>query len=459
MFAKYRIAGLMPGRNSLGRRVFRAGGWSMVQILSTHTFRLVSNLIMTRLLLPEAFGLMAMVGTVLTAFSLFSEIGIDRSIMRERDGDDPHFLRVAWVVKMGRFAVIAIAVLLAAGALALLAPGLAPPGTVYADPRLPGLIALSALSALSPLMLGGVSTCRDLTLRRLENRRYALVMIASQALSLLCMLGFAQLSPTVWALMAGMLSKSLFVLIASHIFYPGPRMRFEWDAEIARRLWTFGKFLMGSSVFSFLSNHADKLILGSLLGAGTFGLYVIAQIWVMAGRQLINRLSNHVGFPAVSEIMRDRPQDLPRLYRKFQTVIDLFCLGAFLAFFFLGRQMMNFLYTEQYAVAGQYVQLMSIAFLVMRFQTLNGLVMNTGNTRAIMLIAMVRGVAICLTVPLGFHLLGIEGAILAASLNQLLTAPYTLALLRPVLGARQILFDTAWFVAAVAAAALVYLAV
>lgn len=450
------IAGLMPGRNSLGRRVMRAGGWNMLQFGTTQAFRLISNLIMTRILVPEAFGLMALVGTVLAAFSLFSDIGVGRSVIRETDGDDPHFLRVAWVVKIVRGTFVAGCVLIAALAIWVFAGDLAPPSTAYADPRLPGLL---AISALSPVMLGAISPNRQVAIRRLLNWRNASMEIAAHLFSILCMIGFAQISPTVWALLAGMLMNNLFILIASHLIFPGPRMRFEWDREIADRLWQFGKFLMWSNIFSFLASNADRFILAGLLGSATFGLYVIAKIWVGAGKSLVTRLSNQVGFPAMSEVIRERPQDVPRLFRRFQTVIDLFCLSGFLTTVLLGNWLIGLLYTDTYADAGTYLQLMSLAFLVIRFNPLNTLVMNMGNTRALMWIAAARAAAIVVTLPLGFWLLGLKGAIIAATLNPLVTAPYTLALTRPLLGVRQTLYDGFWLGATLVVAAAIYLVI
>lgn len=444
-----RLVAMIPGRGSLGGRALRAGGWSMAEVLTGHLFRLCSNLIMTRLLLPEAFGLMAMAVTVLTALTLFTDMGIQRSVTREPDGAEERFLRAAWVVKLGRGALVSAGVLGVAGLLWLLAPGLAAPGTVYADPRLPGLIALVALASL---MQGAESTSKELLLRRLQPRLITLVGVAAQATGILSMIGFAQLSPTVWALLCGMLVNNAVLLLASHLVYPGPAMRPEWDRGVADRLWHYGKWLIGSSAFTFVARSADKLILASLLPAAAFGIYTIALIWVEAGRLLIARLIDRVGFAAMSEVLRTRPDEVRRLFGRFQAVIDLFCLAAFLAALLGGEILIRLLYTEAYHAAGGYLALLSLAFLVMRFEPLNGLVMNMGNSRAMMVVSVVRAVTICASVPLGFSVMGVEGAILAVALNPAVTAPYTLALTRPVLGLRQTVAGLLWLVATLALA-------
>jgi hypothetical protein len=62
----------------------------------------VGNLILTRLLFPEAFGLMALVQVFLSGLQMFSDIGIQTSVIRSKRGEDPAFLDTAWTVQVLR---------------------------------------------------------------------------------------------------------------------------------------------------------------------------------------------------------------------------------------------------------------------------------------------------------------------------------------------------------------------
>jgi O-antigen/teichoic acid export membrane protein len=425
-------------RKSLTQRVAVASMWSFVQIFSTYALRLASSLIMTRLLMPEAFGLMALLSILLTALALFTDVGINRSIVREPDGEDTRFLRVAWVVKVVRGAIIAVCVLIAALLLGLLAPLLAAPGTAYADPQLPWLI---AAAAIVPLLQGANSTNKDLTIRRMQNWRFTIVDISGQLVGVVCMVLFAQIHPSVWALFAGTVIMTLYGMVMSHIVYPGPRMAFEWDEEIVGRLWHYGKYLLGSSALTFVAQNADKLLLAGFLGAKTFGLYSIAMIWVSAGITFLNRIAERSGFPALAEIIRERPHDVPRLFRRFQTAVDVYCLGAFVVVFLFGEALVSLLYTSDYAAAGSYLQILSLSFLTARFQTINSLLMNIGDSRAMMIVSAIRAAGICITIPLGFDLAGIQGALLATAMTPMISGPYTILKLRTLLGGAQLLSD------------------
>ena len=101
----------------LNKRILSAGRWQILATTGQTVFRLGSNLIMTRLLMPEAFGMVALAATLMTAMILFTDIGIKQSIIREIDGADAHFLRVAWITKIFRGLFIALCILIFAGAL------------------------------------------------------------------------------------------------------------------------------------------------------------------------------------------------------------------------------------------------------------------------------------------------------------------------------------------------------
>ncbi|MGC0225961.1 oligosaccharide flippase family protein [Pseudooceanicola nitratireducens] len=440
-------------KGSLKKRVFSAGAWSVAQLTTNYTFRLASNLVMTRLLVPEAFGIMALISAILAAFTLFSDIGLARSVIRDPDGEDPHYLRVAWTVQVVRSFYVMAGVLLSALGVWLLAPSLAPVGTIYADERLPGLL---ALVSLAPLLQGLSSTNRFVAQRKFKNARLFATALCTQISAISMQITLALIWPTVWALLFGLLTRYVVGGFLSHIVFEGPTMRFRWDKAIVSRLWKFGKFLMASSSLTFAANYADRFILASLLGSGGFGLYAISQIWSEAAKTLVNRLATQVGFPAIGEVIRTRPNEVARLFKRFQRIIDLYCVLAFLALYLFGPYLIDILYSTEYSEAGNYLSLMSLALLTIRFETINTLILNLGNSKFMMLVSGIRAASMLIFLPLGYNILGVPGAILAVGLNPLSSFPYTFQLIRPVLGTSYTVWQAVWVVATIATASLAY---
>ena len=68
-------------------------------------------MILTRILFPEAFGLMALVTVVLVASANFSDVGITPAILKDKRGHDPVFLNTAWTIQIGRGVILCLAII------------------------------------------------------------------------------------------------------------------------------------------------------------------------------------------------------------------------------------------------------------------------------------------------------------------------------------------------------------
>src|SRR5690349_19140391 len=93
---------IASGQLTLKQRVLRAGGWNLAGYGVIQAIRLGSNLIITRLLVPEVFGVIAIVTLVLTVVTFFSDIGLRQNVVQSARGDDPLFLDTVWCVQILR---------------------------------------------------------------------------------------------------------------------------------------------------------------------------------------------------------------------------------------------------------------------------------------------------------------------------------------------------------------------
>src|SRR5687767_439425 len=69
-----------PAPDSLRSRAVRGSAWSTIDYAVTTVLRLGGNLLLARLLVPEMFGLMALVNIFITGLGMFSDVGIGPSI-------------------------------------------------------------------------------------------------------------------------------------------------------------------------------------------------------------------------------------------------------------------------------------------------------------------------------------------------------------------------------------------
>lgn len=244
-------------RRALGGGAVVAGAYAVSQFA-----RLVSNLILTRLLFPEAFGIMALVFVVLQGLQLFSDVGIGPAITRSARGDDPAFLNTAWTINVVRGA-----------ALWLIACALAwPVAWFYAEPSLAALVPVGALT----LLIGGFFPTRiDTANRHLLLGRVTLLDLASQIVGIVVMIVLALITGSIWALVIGTVFGVLAKLVLSWMLLPGEANRFHWEPKALHELVHFGKWILVSTACGFLLSQGDKAILGAWLSMAELGHYNI----------------------------------------------------------------------------------------------------------------------------------------------------------------------------------------
>ncbi|OED50635.1 hypothetical protein AB838_01625 [Rhodobacteraceae bacterium (ex Bugula neritina AB1)] len=102
------------------KRTLRSASWLMIGDGGPQALRLAFNLILTRILFPEAIGLMALVTVEAMALPLFSNVGLGPPGTQNKRGDDPEFLNTAWTIQVFRgfdlWALTALPVFAGAGA-------------------------------------------------------------------------------------------------------------------------------------------------------------------------------------------------------------------------------------------------------------------------------------------------------------------------------------------------------
>ena len=161
-------------RPGLKQRAFSAGRWSVFGMASGQAIRLVTTLVMTRLLSPSMFGVMAIVVMVYVIAGLLTDLGIRQNIIQRRRDDDPRFLDTAWTAQIIRgFLIWAIAVLVSVAFYVAGRTGAVSGDTVYASPILPWVLAVSSLAvAIYGFQSTKVATAeRDLDQRPLDPDR------------------------------------------------------------------------------------------------------------------------------------------------------------------------------------------------------------------------------------------------------------------------------------------------
>jgi O-antigen/teichoic acid export membrane protein len=407
---------------TLKRRVFGAGLWAIGGFGLSQAIRLGSNLIMTRLLVPEMFGVVAIATMVMMILALLSDLGVSQNIVQSRRGDDPAFLDTAWVVQIARGGLLWLLALSLCAALHLAnAANLLPPASVYASPVLPAVIAVSALQTV---LIGLQSTRMATALRNLDQKRLMQIELTGQLAGLAVMLVTGLATRSIWALVAGGLVAALTVTVLSHSWLRGHANRFRIERKALGELIGFGKWIFISSAVGVLAINGDRLLLGGFVDAHTMGLYAIATLIVGAIEGGLSKLFIAVSLPALSETARNNPAKLREHYNRLSMPGDLLLLFLAGLLFAAGQMVIDLLYDARYAAAGGMLEVLALSLCAVRYGVAHQIYLAVGQSRYLMVINIARFVSLYALVPALYYTVGLQAAIWGIALHALATLPF-----------------------------------
>ncbi len=355
------------------------------------------NLVLTRLLLPEVFGLMALVDLFLIGLHMLSDVGVGPWIVQSQRGDDARVLRCAWTLKVVR------GVLLSLGAWALAVP-------VAAFYEIPLLASLLPVAGLNALLYGlnsvAVHTCE----RNLDQRRLVLLNLVTYLASTACVLGWLfWVERSVWGLVAGRLVGSVLEMVGSHWYLPGPRCRLAWDGAVVAELMRYGKWIVVSTACTFLADQADRLILGKMTTLDTLGKYNLAVQLTLAATMIVSTITSRVVFPLTSRRFQ-RGEDLGTIFASVHLRAGLFAALLTAGLIGTGPAFIRCLFKPAYHAAGWMLQWVAVAGGVTMLQTISGsLLWVVGNTRGHAAGNALKLLALPPCAWLGYRLGGLEG--------------------------------------------------
>jgi O-antigen/teichoic acid export membrane protein len=396
-------------------RALRGTLWSFADFGVSQGLRLASNLILTRLLFPEAFGLMALVSVVTVGLNLFSDTGVRPLIVQHARGDDPDFLNTAWTVQVVRGAFLWILLLAIAG----------PVAGLYDEPQLAQILPVAGLTLLID---GFQPTSVHTVSRHIALARFTQIKLGTQAIGLVIMTILAWELQSVWALVVGNVISCALTTLAYHVFLPGMRNRFRWERDAATQILQFGKWIFLSTAAGFLVNQGDRAILGLYVSLETLGIYNIGYFLASVPLLLFFALQGAVMTP----LYRMKPPGQSAANRaalfRARRLITVAMLSAAAVLGFIGPLLVGILYDPRYAAAGAMITLFSVSVVPMiSLNTIGAALMGVGDSRAMFFVVGTTAFLQTGLLLVGVKLFGVPGALLSPGIAILAAYPIHLA--------------------------------
>ncbi len=394
--------------------VVRATAWTLLATYGGQALRLVSNLILTRLLFPEAFGVMAVIHLVLQGLNLFSDIGIQQSLIQDPRGEEQWFNNTAWTMQVVRGVVLWLAACAIAAVLHVATiSGWLAEGSALADPRVVWFLPVAGLTLIA---VGLHSTKLIMMRRRMMLGYEAVFQLSYQCVQMIIIVVWAWLHPSIWALLGGTVVSAIVAAMASHVLLPGSTNRFAWNRVAAGHLLRFGRYIFVATMFTFVGLHAQRLILGTILASDLFGVFSIALVLSTVVLTAVDRLHGCVLFPLYSQLARrNDPVALGANVNRVRLRLLAMSLPPMWLVAIFGEQIVGLLYDTRYHEAGWMLQVLAVgAIITLVSITVRPIMLAHGHSGRHLAYTAICSIVLSISMAFGGYFHGVMGVLVGA---------------------------------------------
>ncbi|MFY8349607.1 oligosaccharide flippase family protein [Pseudoalteromonas sp. SSM20] len=375
--------------------------------------KLGSNLILTRLLAPEFFGFMAFAFSILVLLTMLCDLGVNTSLVRNQDSETKEFRNTAFTLQVTVGFIIATLVLCLALAIYLGQEfGVLIGQNIYAHSDTPILL---LLVAIQPIITAFRSTKVAFASKHMDYGVLSSIEIASQVIGSVVSIGLAYFYPSLWGLIFASLLAVFINVVAGHIFLTGERDAFGWNALIFKRIFSFGKWVVLSSLVTATLTQVDKLIFAAYITPEQMGVYAIAGLLFLSIQQVILTINSKVLFPKFSAAY-NAGENLQLVFYNVRKKIDFFAFFCFATVFFCAKTIVDFLFSADYALAGDLLQLLSLQLLFISVSFSTSIYMAIGKPKLATIVTGIEALTKIALILILFELYGFYIAILGSSL-------------------------------------------
>ncbi len=320
---------------SLRGKVLTGTGFLILRQITINILNFLGNLILARILLPEDFGIYALIMFLITFFILIGDSGLGAIIIRKPKKLSDNIISTIFTFQQIFMFIISILLFIV---------------TIFLEPQLkkPETIWLFRISIISFFLLSFRIVQVQLLERNLLFGKIALLeigeVLAFQGTAVsLAFSGFG-----VWAMVLGLLVKNIVMLIII-LFISEWKIKYKFYFRLLKPILPFGLSFQGSHFLNFIKDSTVPIWISSVLGIKSLGYLTWANSLAIYPILLSNLLSR-ILFPFFSRIQNDKEKFKNSL--EIVTRVNLLIIMAIATILFsLAKPITIILYTEKWLPA------------------------------------------------------------------------------------------------------------
>lgn len=333
--------------------IFSGMVWKFAERVSAQLVSFVLSIILARILLPEEYGLVAMINVFIVFANVFVTSGFTSALIQKKDADDLDFSTIFYctlVVSIAMYGLIFIG-----------SPYIA---SFY---NMPDLTLLTRVYALSLIITSYQTVQQAYISRHMLFKKTFVATFAGTLLSGVIGIVMAYTGYGVWSLVVQYISNiviNMFVLMG--IIPWRPKLIFSWSR--AKELMNYGSKILASTLVGTIYKEIRQLVIGKFYTPTDLAMYNRGSHMPHLVTNNLDLTIRSVLFPAMSNHSDDPERVKQMLRRSLKTT-------AYITFFFLtlmavaSEPLVRVLLTDKWINCVPYMQILCFSNMVV---TLSG---------------------------------------------------------------------------------------
>lgn len=325
--------------------------WNSISVVATKSTDFLVMLLLARLLVPEAYGIVGMAMLVVGILEVISDMGLYNALIQKKEDEltEARYSSSFW------FLLIVSIVLVLCFVLFISQAGAA----FYKEPRL-----IPILNALSIYLFFGISSIiprviltKKLDFKSLVTFTFLGTVISSLAAVVMALLGFG-----VWSLVTKYIAGSGVILV-SYWVKVGWRPSFIFRKDLLVDMAGYSTFTQLNNILYFLRKNLDYLIIGKLVSPHLLGIYTLAYMLSLTLKSQLYSIFNKVFFPVYSRL-QDEPEMIKVYYLQIMRMTAIVTFPVSILFIGLAEEIILFFFGSKWLEAAAPLRILSVAAMI-----------------------------------------------------------------------------------------------
>lgn len=340
---------------SISERTITGMLWSSVHRFGTIIISFIANIVLARLLIPEDFGIIAM----LMVFIAFSDTivngGFAAALIQKKEPNNDDYSTIFYWNLITSIILFIVLILVA-----------------------PAIARFYSMHSLTPILrvLGLVLIFNAFNIiqtnqliKQLDFKRLAKINIATTLIGAFIGISMAFAGYGVWSLVGKMLSISVSLSV---LLWFGSSWRPSkiFSVTSFKELFGFGFFVFLSNVIITLNNNVQALIIGKVFSAEDLGYYRQARNLESVPNNALTSILNQVAFPVFSQFQDDHQRLKKGMKAGLKSMVFL-NFPMMILMMIVAEPLILILFSEKWSQSIPYFQLLCISGLFLAVNAIN----------------------------------------------------------------------------------------